>query len=219
MRKAARLAALLLLSTLAISTTARAAPVSFDWGSVSFGGSADFGVYEADGVTPLQPGDLVQLIATGADGLADPPQQDGTPGGDDQLLDTSAVEQGTLPGFLQGKGYVLYQTYSYDSDVLPPDTTVYIRAWNGPSIAGSDAYGDSVIVPLDGDSWSAPRWSTGSDVPTSVSISNLSSRGRPLGIALAAALGVAAAFTTLAGILRRRRAPGSSLHAEAQGNG
>ena len=44
------------------------------------------GVFESDGVTLLKDGDIVQCLYAGPDGKIDPPNTDGTAGGDDVLL-------------------------------------------------------------------------------------------------------------------------------------
>ena len=45
------------------------------------------GVFKSDGVTLLKDGDIVQCLYAGPDGKIDPPNADGTAGGDDVLLE------------------------------------------------------------------------------------------------------------------------------------
>jgi hypothetical protein len=141
---------------------ARATPASFEWGTFSSTGQTTFGVYDVDNITILQTGDLAQFIWTGTDGQIDPPLPDGAPGGDDQLLDTSAVQNsGSLPPPAQNRGYITLKTYSFDTTNPQNGGIVYIRAWNASTPAGATAYGDSQTGTLtDGGVLNAPRWNT-----------------------------------------------------------
>jgi len=113
----------------------------------------------------------VQLIWTGPDGAVDPPQSDGAPGDDDQVLQTSTINNGLpLPPPQQNKGYAPLTTYTFDTDDPHAGGTVYIRAWNNNTPQTATAYGDSGTTTLQGGTqWSAPRWNTG-EGPTAVTL-------------------------------------------------
>lgn len=148
-----------------------AVPLAFTWGSYDASGDTAYGVYEIDTVTPLSTGDLVQLIWAGPDGLIDPPSVDGTPGGDDVILDSTTVQnRGTLPPPALDRGYVPFKVYSYDTEDPETGGVVYLRAWNAPSVSGDDAYGDSQISVLTVNGvYNALRWSvTGEPTPVQV---------------------------------------------------
>lgn len=149
-----------------------AIPANFDWGSFDAGGATSFGVYDEDNSTILESGDLVELIWAGPDGLVDPPQAEGGPGGDDMLLATAAiVNGGSLPPPLQNKGYIPLQTYSYDTEDIQQNGTVYIRAWNAPDVEQATAYGNSETVILsEGGVFLANRWHTDQSISSSFSI-------------------------------------------------
>jgi hypothetical protein len=176
MDKAAHLVRLLivglLLGGLATPQEVQAAPANFEWGSFSAAGLTTFGVYDTDNATVLQTGDLAQLIWAGPDGVIDPPQSDGAPGDDDQLLQSSSINNELpLPPHQQNKGYISLKTYTFDTDDLQNSGTIYIRAWNASTPQTATAYGDSETTTLvGGTQWSAPRWYTGQG-PTAVTLS------------------------------------------------
>jgi hypothetical protein len=141
---------------------AQAIPVSFDWGSFDSAGSTNYGVYDTDNSTVLPTGSLVQFIWAGSDGVIHPPACDGSPGGDDQLLGVSFVNNGApFPPTMQNKGYVALSTYTYDSEDPQQGGVVYMRAWNAASVSGATAYGDSATAILtNGGTLNAPRFHT-----------------------------------------------------------
>lgn len=141
---------------------ARSAPIVFEWGSYDAGGDDGYGVYDADNLHPLATGSLVQLIWAGPDGDINAPGENGAAGGDDQLLATSQVLNGPpLPPPMQDRGYVALNAYSFDSDSSANGGVVFVRAWNGNTIASAAAYGDSEPGTLtDGGVLNAPRWQT-----------------------------------------------------------
>lgn len=149
-----------------LNRSIRATPASFDWGSFNAGGSTAYGIYDVDNATILQTGDLAQLIWTGPNGVIDPPQVSGAPGGDDQLLSTNTVNNGApFPPPQQNKGYLALKTYSFDTEDPQNEGLVYIRAWNAPSASGANAYGDSVQGTLsNGGVLNAPRWNTNVEI-------------------------------------------------------
>lgn len=130
------------------ATPALAIPTTFAWQSHGGRSSAlsdfSYGFYDTDGTTPLQGGDLVQLIWVGANGAADPPDPaTGRPGGDDQLVDTNRIDPNSA------EGYVAFKTTNYDTAAPYNGGKVYIRAWNGAVLPGGEgdianAYADSL---------------------------------------------------------------------------
>jgi hypothetical protein len=141
---------------------AQATPASFEWGTFSATGQTTFGVYDLNNTTILQTGDLAQFIWAGPDRLIDPPMPDGSPGGDDLILDVSAIQNsGSLPPPARNKGYIPLKTFSFDTDAPQNGGTVYIRAWNASTPASATAYGDSQTGILSsGGVLNAPRWNT-----------------------------------------------------------
>lgn len=150
------------LFLLALPTRILAIPATIDWGSFDTQGSDQFGVYDEDNATILESGDLVQLIATGANGVIDPPLCTGQPGGDDLLLDTSQVNNGApFPPPFQNKGYIALKSASFEIVALPADTAVYMRAWNGETAVSATAFGNSETTQFEnGGTFNAPRWQT-----------------------------------------------------------
>ena len=152
------------LAALPLSTSlvSPVVPVTFDWGSFSASGQTTYGVYDEDNVTPLQTGDVAQLIWTGPDGQADAPNPDGSPGGDDQTLDAYNVQNGALlPPPARNKGYIPFKTFTFDSGGPLNNSIVYIRAWNASDINQATAYGDSSTASLiAGATFNALRWHT-----------------------------------------------------------
>ncbi|MCA9873055.1 MAG: hypothetical protein KC441_05355 [Anaerolineales bacterium] len=163
-----------LVSTFAVVNRAAAVPTSFQWGSFSATGSTSFGVYESDGNTILETGDLVQLLWAGPDGLVDPPLPDGSPTGDDQLLDTTTVQNtGSLPPPARNKGYVPLHTYSCDTTDPQINGVVYQRAWNASTAGSATAYGNSGTGTLtSGGSFNALRWQM-THSPTAVTLNSI----------------------------------------------
>lgn len=102
---------------------------------------------DSDGVTPLQgtatSGDLAQLILVGPNGVIDPPDSFGNPGGDDVLLIATHVGAG-LPTTNTG--------LLVKSNILYPDshagTNAYVRFWNASTAAASTHYGTSAVFAL-----------------------------------------------------------------------
>jgi hypothetical protein len=140
----------------------------FSWESNDASGLPTFGVYDTDNLTVLSTGDLAQLIWAGLNGTIDPPRCDGMPGSDDQLLDTNIVQNtGSLPPFLQNKGYILRKDYPLDSADPHLGGVIYIRAWNASTTTAASAYGDSATATLTpGGTYNAPRWYTNHVFPT-----------------------------------------------------
>jgi thrombospondin type 3 repeat protein len=85
-----------------------------------------------------QTGDLVQVIYAGVDGIISPPDTDGNPTGDDQILATSSIGWGT-PWVWSISGCI-----SLNID-RPPETNIYTRVFNAPTLPESSFYGDSTI--------------------------------------------------------------------------
>jgi subtilisin family serine protease/sugar lactone lactonase YvrE/protocatechuate 3,4-dioxygenase beta subunit len=96
---------------------------------------------------------MFQVLYAGGNGAIDPPSENGAAGGDDILLYQTAGA-GVLGRI--GKGYEALPQGRFDEafrvlDGLTPASlskSVYVRAWDGPSVAASVAYGDSVLHAL-----------------------------------------------------------------------
>jgi len=106
------------------------------------------GVKDADSITYLlgnsSSGDLIQLIWVGANGVADDADTLGGTTADDSLLGTTYVGYGFPFNPNEGK---FAKTFTHD--LLTAGTSVFIRAWNIPTVTGmEDAYGNSVVYEL-----------------------------------------------------------------------
>jgi hypothetical protein len=108
-----------------------------------------FALVNSDGVTPLAgnatAGDLVQVILTGPDDAINAPNSldDGLPGGDDTVLFTLHVGTGMLSS---GTGMLDAYPLNYSSSLV--NTDMYVRFWNGTTVADSTYYGNSAIFQL-----------------------------------------------------------------------
>jgi hypothetical protein len=107
-----------------------------------------FALVNSDGVTPLagnsSAGDLVQVILTGPDDAINAPNNfSGLPSGDDTVLFTLHVGTG-MP--VSGTGMLDAYPLDYDSSLV--NTDMYVRFWNGTTVANSTDYGNSSIFEL-----------------------------------------------------------------------
>jgi len=101
-----------------------------------------------DGVTVLAgdatAGDLVQVIETGPDNAINAPNATtGLPSGDDTILFTLHVGTG-----IPSSGTGLLDAYPLDYNSSLVSTDIYVRFWNGTTVAGSTYYGNSSIFLL-----------------------------------------------------------------------
>lgn len=106
-----------------------------------------FALLDSDGSTPLAGistgGDLAQLILVGPNGVIDPPDLFGNPGGDDSLLFTTHVGAGltsTNTGLLVQSGIL------YANSLI--GTGAFVRFWNSNTAANSTFYGTSMVFAL-----------------------------------------------------------------------
>lgn len=102
---------------------------------------------------PHRDGHIIQIIADGGNAIQDPPNPDGSPGGDDTLADGNFTIQyvngekhipdGLKPGMFIGmRCFVPYK----------PDMSVYVRLWEGHDPMTSEYYQDSEeYTTLEGD--------------------------------------------------------------------
>jgi hypothetical protein len=151
-KRAIRVSLLVLALLFALVPEALATPTNFVWVSYDDGINPNPGVRDSLGV-PLAPGDCIQLIYAGANGIIDPIGYDGMPTGDDQLLQSSTI-QDDLGQF--------YEIFSFDSLSWPTGTVVYVRAFNGPAAGPASEYGNSSLHPLvQFEEYNWPGWQTG----------------------------------------------------------
>lgn len=150
-----------------VSATATAATISVR--SLS-------GVLDADGVTPLQgsglgnaASDKIQVLYAGPNGTIQPPDIDGGPTGDDELLETSEYA-GQLYTVV-GEGFPFNPNEGkFTEDFvhsLNAGAKIYVRAWNSPVIGESAKYGDSqlyTITNVQPESHNFGTWSTNRSV-------------------------------------------------------
>ena len=107
-----------------------------------------YALVNSDGVTLLAgdatAGDLVQVIETGPDSAINAPSTGtGLPSGDDTVLFTLHVGTG-MP--TPGTGMLDAYPLNYNSSLVSTD--IYVRFWNGTTVAGSTYYGNSSIFQL-----------------------------------------------------------------------
>lgn len=96
---------------------------------------------------------VYQLIYAGVNGVADAPNADGSPGGDDIALLLSSTKEPF--GLFGASGdSVNPDEGKFDNffDLIPlePGSAVYARAWNAPSMAAATSYGDSALYAIKG---------------------------------------------------------------------
>jgi len=108
-----------------------------------------YALVNSDGVTPLvgnaSAGDLVQVILTGPDDTINGPNSlnNGLPSGDDTVLFTLHVGTGMLSS---GTGMLDAYPLNYNSSLVSSD--MYVRFWNGTTVADSTYYGNSSVFQL-----------------------------------------------------------------------
>ncbi len=103
------------------------------------------GVFKSDSVTLLKDGNIVQCLYS-PDDTIDPPNADGSPGGDDVLLElafdpgkSSTVIGASFPSDPdEGKFFDVF----FKSD-LGVGSIIYCRAWDGTTFEEATCYGDS----------------------------------------------------------------------------
>ncbi len=108
--------------------------------SIGTGSNANEGVYDNGGATPLDSGDLVQIIR--AHGEIDDPMPDGSVTGDDEIIATGAIGNGFMFG-ANGR-------FTINADVTG-GWTVYVRAWNAANAGDATHYGNSEMFSVPGD--------------------------------------------------------------------
>ena len=111
-------------------------------------------VYNSDGATLLPgsnpfagsfgytvvPGCVVQVINAGANGIADPPDHNGNPTGDDTVVATTAIGTGIAPDVtLSGR---------FSVSIYPPPASgshLYVRVFNATTATAATYYGQSSL--------------------------------------------------------------------------
>ena len=90
-------------------------------------------------------GTLIQVIDAGPNGVADLPNLDGSPAGDDVLFAATAIGEGMAPNLSQSGRF---STSFYPPP--PPGRGVYVRAFNGPTLASATKWGQSNVHTVEG---------------------------------------------------------------------
>ena len=120
----------------------KAHAVEINWGTVVINPWLyQYGGFDSDGNTPLANGDILQLIYAGEDDCISPPNGEGFPTGDDQLIEECIVGWG---GYPDGYGFFSCNT-SWIEGIINTGMFVYVRAYNDSTIAQATHYGDSVL--------------------------------------------------------------------------
>jgi hypothetical protein len=92
---------------------------------------------DAFGYTKIS-GCLIQILSVGANGVADWPNADGSPGGDDTVLCTTVIGQGIAPD--------IEQSGQFSTSFYPPPAQgnkVYARVFNGTNTTAATHWGQS----------------------------------------------------------------------------
>jgi len=106
-----------------------------------------YALVNSDGVTPLAPGDLVQVIATGpGDSISAPSVFSGAPSGQNSILFTPNLQVGEGVPPPDNAGYLDVWPLNYTN--TQEFTDFYVRFWNGTTVADSTYYGNSSIYEL-----------------------------------------------------------------------
>ena len=113
--------------------------------------------------------DFLQLINAGPNGVIDPPESTGAPGGDDYIIQTSV---GGLNIGRFGQGFAAAPDlgrfsidFNHNIDTNTNPRNVYVRAWDGKTILSAVAYGESELHGLQattGEVHDFGRWVVGS---------------------------------------------------------
>jgi hypothetical protein len=93
---------------------------------------------------PHRDGHVIQIVADGGNGIQDPPNPDGSPGGDDSLAagnfniqyvnGQKHMDAGLAPGLFMGMAYFI--SYKLNQ-------TIYLRIWEGPDPSTAEYYQDT----------------------------------------------------------------------------
>ncbi len=89
-------------------------------------------------------GTLVQVLDAGPNGVADWPNADGTPGGDDTVFATTAIGQGMAPN--------LFNSGRFSSSIHPPPpagSKMFIRIFNAESATNATRWGQSNLYTME----------------------------------------------------------------------
>ena len=96
--------------------------------------------------------DFFQLINAGQNGIIDPPAATGAPSGDDFIVRTfiGSKDVGrfgvSFPLNVDEGRFSL--EFAHNVDITTNPRNIFVRAWDGPSVAASVAYGDSSLYGL-----------------------------------------------------------------------
>jgi len=96
---------------------------------------------------PHDPGDVVEIIVDGGKGIQDPPNPDGTPGGDDSLAygNFNMIRVAPPEDCPDGSGRKgMFYSQRYFIPFVPPTRAYYLRLWEGKSIAEAQYYQDTI---------------------------------------------------------------------------
>lgn len=131
---------------------------------------------------PHHHGHLVQVIVDGGNGLQDPPNPDGSPGGDDSLaygnfnmlrltgIDSKLDLSGESGMFFSDKFFIPYQQ---------PPRAYYLRLWEGDDVATAPYYQDTIEYKTDGGDRGGGMISLHGGIPCEVDWTFGASKPRP----------------------------------------
>lgn len=127
---------------------------------------------------PHEPNHVIQLLMDGGNGLQDPPNKDGSPGGDDSLA-FGNMNMIRMTGRSSRPDTVRTGTFTtkrYFVPLYPAGRAYYLRVWEGTDVATAPYYQDSIeyqssidqggamIIPKSGTP-SIARWKFGPSKP------------------------------------------------------
>jgi len=108
---------------------------------------------------------ILEFIDAGANNVADEPNPDGSPGGDDGAV--THIQFAVGDGSFDNPG-----TFIKQAGGIPDGTKIFVRAWNANDINSADKYGDSDYYTIVGGqpeppapNWEVPDFATTEDKP------------------------------------------------------
>lgn len=144
-----RLRTLALVAGLLAGTTAARAQITTPLDVTASSPILDAAGQPLSGDNPVNGGTtvrcLVQVLSVGANGVADLPNLDGTPGGDDSVLNTTVIGQGISPE--------IASSGRFSTSFYPPPaagTKIYARVFDAGDVAGATHYGQSATFTVAG---------------------------------------------------------------------
>jgi hypothetical protein len=101
---------------------------------------------------PHHHGHLIQIIVDGGNGIQDPPNADGSPGGDDSLayanFNMIRMRGSDEPYDLKG-ATGMFASWRFFVPFVPPPRAYYLRIWEGDNVATAPYYQNTIEYKAD----------------------------------------------------------------------